>query len=86
MKNMSLMISVLAVLVVVLVLVLKKDFVQKAVQFLREAIIELRKVSWAGKKEVFGTTIVVVVLVFFVGLYIGLVDFVLSRFLGLILK
>ena len=60
--------------------------INKVLQFLREAVIELRKVSWPGKKEVLGATIVVVTLVAFIGLYIGLVDFMLSRFLGVLLR
>jgi preprotein translocase subunit SecE len=35
---------------------------------------EMKKVSWPGRKEVYGTTIVVVGAVFFFGVYLGLVD------------
>ena len=37
----------------------------------------MKKVSWPGRKEVYGTTIVVVCAVFFFGIYLGLVDLVL---------
>ncbi|MEW5977878.1 MAG: preprotein translocase subunit SecE [Acidobacteriota bacterium] len=38
---------------------------------------ELRKVSWPGKSEVYGTTVVVIVAIFFFAIYLGLVDQVL---------
>ena len=47
-------------------------------QFIMDVRVELRKVSWPGRKEVYGTTIVVVCAVFFFGIYLGLVDLVLK--------
>ena len=38
---------------------------------------ELKKVTWPSKKEVYGTTLVVIVTVFFFGLYLWVVDIVL---------
>ena len=40
---------------------------------------ELRKVTWPGKKEVYSTTTVVIVTVFFFGVYLFLVDAGLQR-------
>ena len=42
----------------------------------------MKKVSWPARQEVIGTTIVVVVAVFFFGLYLGLVDYVLVHGTG----
>ena len=39
---------------------------------------ELKKVTWPTRKEVYGTTIVVIATVFFFGIYLALVDLVLS--------
>ncbi len=47
-------------------------------QFFIDVRVELRKVSWPGRKEVYGTTIVVICAVFFFGIYLGLVDLVLK--------
>jgi preprotein translocase subunit SecE len=47
-------------------------------QFFIDVRVELRKVSWPGRKEVYGTTIVVIGAVFFFGIYLGLVDLVLK--------
>jgi preprotein translocase subunit SecE len=48
--------------------------------FLVEAVQELKKVTWPNRKETLGTTGVVLVLVFFIAAYLGLVDFILSHF------
>jgi preprotein translocase subunit SecE len=42
--------------------------------FISDVRSEMKKVSWPGKKEVYGTTIVVVAAVFFFGVYLGLID------------
>ena len=47
-------------------------------QFFIDVRVELRKVSWPGRKEVYGTTIVVICAVFFFGIYLGLVDLILK--------
>jgi preprotein translocase subunit SecE len=47
-------------------------------QFFVDVRLELRKVSWPGRKEVYGTTIVVICAVFFFGIYLGVVDLVLK--------
>jgi len=45
----------------------------------------MKKVSWPGRQEVIGTTIVVVIAVFFFGAYLGLIDAFLARALGRLL-
>ncbi|MGQ9921417.1 MAG: preprotein translocase subunit SecE [Desulfobacca sp.] len=52
---------------------------QRSVQFIKEAWIELKKVTWPGQKETVGATGVVLALVFLVSFYLGLVDLALSR-------
>ena len=44
--------------------------------FLRDVWVEMKKVSWPGRNEVVGTTLVVIVGVVFVALYLGLVALV----------
>jgi preprotein translocase SecE subunit len=45
----------------------------------------MRKVSWPGRDEVVGTTIVVLIAVIFFGVFLGVVDYVLGQgFAGLI--
>jgi preprotein translocase subunit SecE len=50
----------------------------RTVTFYGEVKSELRKVTWPGRKEVYGTTIVVIVTVFSFGVYLFLVDSMLQ--------
>jgi len=45
-----------------------------ATQFLRESKMELKKVKWPTRKELFASTAAVIVLVLAVALYLGLID------------
>ena len=46
----------------------------------------MKKVSWPGRQEVVGTTIVVIVATLFFGLYLGLVDYLLAMGLDRVLR
>jgi len=48
-------------------------------QFLLDSKMELKKVTWPTKKELLSVTAVVIVLVFFIGFFLGLVDFGLVK-------
>lgn len=50
----------------------------RAVQFLREVKIELKKVTWPSRKQTMGSTLVVIVLVIIISLFLGIVDMGLS--------
>jgi preprotein translocase subunit SecE len=63
-----------------------KDWTQRTKQFYLDVRSEMKKVSWPARQEVIGTTIVVIVAVFFFGFYLGLVDLVLARGLESILN
>jgi preprotein translocase subunit SecE len=63
-----------------------KEWTQSAKQFYLDVRSEMKKVSWPGRQEVIGTTIVVVVAVFFFGLYLGLVDYLLAMGLDRVLR
>lgn len=41
--------------------------------------IEVKKVTWPSKKEAIGGTMVVLVLVFLMAVYLGIVDTILSK-------
>ena len=49
------------------------------VNFCGDVRTELKKVTWPSKKEVYGTTVVVIVTVFFFGIYLFLVDILLQN-------
>ena len=51
--------------------------IQKSVQFVKEAIEELKKVNWLGRKEVVASTVVITILIVIVAIFIVAVDFIL---------
>jgi len=62
-----------------------KGWAQSARQFYTDVRSEMKKVTWPPRQEVVGTTVVVVVAVFFFGLYLGLVDYLLTLGLNWVL-
>ncbi len=58
---------------------------QKAVQFLKEVVEELKKVAWLNTQQVVASTVVVIVLVVAVAAFVGMVDFFLVQALRRIL-
>jgi preprotein translocase subunit SecE len=62
------------------------DYGRTLRNFLRESKAELKKVTWTTKKQVWYSTLVVVLLTAVIGIYLGAVDFLLSmiirRFIG----
>lgn len=53
-------------------------------QYLREVVYELRKVVWPSRKETVGSTSVVLVIVILCGIFLGVVDLILSRLMRLL--
>ena len=58
----------------------------KTIQFLKEIRVELGKVTWPNKNELIGSTVVVVVVSLLLSAFTGVVDFILSRLAGLVLR
>jgi preprotein translocase subunit SecE len=56
-----------------------KKYFLIARQFLAEAKIELKKVTWPTRKELLSTTAVVILLVLLVAFFLGIVDFGLVK-------
>ncbi|OKY74805.1 MAG: preprotein translocase subunit SecE [Desulfobulbaceae bacterium DB1] len=54
--------------------------------FAGEVKAEFGKVAWPDKKHTFATTGVVVVLVFMISFYLGAVDLILGKLIGLLIK
>jgi preprotein translocase subunit SecE len=64
----------------------KKNFLDKSLQFLREVKVELKKVTWPSRKQTIGSTIVVIVLVLIISLFLGVIDIGLSKLVQLVLQ
>ena len=62
-----------------------QNFYQKSIQFLREVRVELKKVTWPNRKQTAGSTVVVIILVFILAAFLGLVDFSLSKLVQVVL-
>jgi preprotein translocase subunit SecE len=62
-----------------------KLMMQKVMTFLGEAKAELKKVTWPSPKQTMASTLVVIIIVFIVSIYLGIIDFGLAKLVKLIL-
>ena len=62
-----------------------KEVMQKIIQFIKEAKIELKKVTWPTPKQTLASTAVVIIIVFIVSIYLGIVDFALAKLVKFVL-
>ncbi len=60
-----------------------KPFLDVARDYLREVVVELKKVVWPSRKQTLASTGVILVIVGLSGLFLGLVDLMLSKLLHL---
>jgi preprotein translocase subunit SecE len=65
---------------------LMREYVEKVTTFLQDVHAETKKVTWPSRKDVLGSTLVVIVAVFIIAGYLGIVDFVLSLIIGSLIK
>ena len=73
---------ILGIATLVLVLINR----QKIQKFISEVIVELRKVSWPTRKELIDSTWIVLISSITFGIFIGITDFVLSKFVSFLIK
>ena len=55
-----------------------QGYFKSSIEFIKETRKELNNVSWPSRRELTGTTIVVIVAVFFFGFFLFLVDSVVN--------
>jgi len=63
-----------------------KGVYKSSIEFLQETRKELKNVSWPGRREVTGTTLVVIAAGFFFGFFLFVVDIVVQFGMGRILR
>ena len=63
-----------------------RDAPKNLITFYGDVKTELKKVTWPSKKEVYGTTTVVIITVFFFGFYLFLVDQLLRNMVSQIFQ
>jgi preprotein translocase subunit SecE len=59
---------------------------QKIQAFFQEVSVELKKVSWPTRQQTMSATMVVIVVSFIVAFFLGIVDVVLARIVGSIMR
>ena len=59
---------------------------KSSIEFIKETRKELNNVSWPSRRELTGTTLVVIVAVFFFGFFLFVVDTVLNPVMNYILN
>jgi len=62
-----------------------KVIIRNVTQFLKEAKVELKKVTWPTPKQTLASTAVVIIIVFIVSIYLGIIDFVLAKLVKFVL-
>jgi preprotein translocase subunit SecE len=55
-------------------------------EFVNDVRVEVGRVSWPTREELRDSTIVVIVTVLLVAVFVGIVDFVLNRAVGLLFR
>jgi preprotein translocase subunit SecE len=63
-----------------------KSLFKRTRNYLADVWAEMRKVSWVQRKQLFTTTLVVIVFSTILALFIGAVDFIFSRLLSIVIK
>jgi preprotein translocase subunit SecE len=61
-----------------------REWIDKAIRFFKEVRVELGKVSWPQRNQVIGSTAVVIVSVFLLSFFLGLVDILLQKVMSAI--
>ncbi len=59
---------------------------RRLIDFFKGVIDEMRKVSWPSKEEVIASSRVTIVFILILSLILGLVDFIVSTLIGLLLR
>jgi preprotein translocase subunit SecE len=63
-----------------------KNLFKRLRNYLADVWAELKKVSWVKRRELFTTTLVVIIFSTVMAAFIGVFDFIFSRLLNLVLK
>ncbi|HZT69777.1 MAG TPA: preprotein translocase subunit SecE [Terriglobia bacterium] len=67
-------------------LTMSKDWAGRLRNYVSDVRAEMKRVTWPGKQEVYGTTVMVIITTFLFGFYFMICDEVFSRLISFILK
>ncbi|MGO9138953.1 MAG: preprotein translocase subunit SecE [Syntrophales bacterium] len=62
-----------------------KAIIEKIIRFLKEAKIELKKVTWPTPRQTLASTSVVIIVVIIVSIFLSIVDFALAKAIRMVL-
>jgi preprotein translocase subunit SecE len=65
---------------------LKVNTMQKIIQYLKDVRLEMMKVSWPTRHELFGATLLVVVLSILMAVFVYVCDQIINRLVGFLLQ
>ncbi len=60
--------------------------ITKTKNFIAEVLVEMKKVSWTTRRELIDSSLVVVFSALSLGLFVAIIDFVLSKGVATVLK
>ena len=63
-----------------------REYVARVTTFLQDVQAETKKVTWPSRRDVVGSTLVVIVAVFIIAGFLGVIDFILSLRIGVLFK
>jgi preprotein translocase subunit SecE len=62
------------------------SFLERTTRFLKEVKIEARKITWAQRKPVLMTSLMVIFFSLFIGAYLGILDVIYNFIISLMVK
>ena len=60
--------------------------IAKIKKFISEVFAEMKKVSWSTRRELVDSTLIVIFSSFLLGFFVGIIDFVFSKGVAVIIK
>jgi preprotein translocase subunit SecE len=63
-----------------------KNLIQSIRSYLADVWAEMKRVSWVRRKELFTTTLVVIIFSTLLAVFVGVFDFIFTRLLNLVLR
>lgn len=62
------------------------EYIDKARDYFKEVMVELKRVTWPSKKDTMAATWVVIITVIILSIFLGIVDLGLSQLIKLFIK
>lgn len=62
------------------------EYVDKARDYFKEVMVELKRVTWPTKKDTWAATWVVIITVIILSIFLGIVDLALSQLVKMFLR